>query len=98
MCLGDVVRALKLPAAAVHQLVAAKLLPVPTRHGGCPFDADAVEGFWTLFVTDVALARRKGAEPAEIRVALALMGARQVAKVSLRGKGTAAVYRRAELG
>ena len=76
MCLGDAVRALKLPAPAVHQLVAAKLLPEPTRHGGCLFDADAVEGFRTLFVTDVELARQKGAEPAEIRVAMAVMGAR----------------------
>ena len=98
MCLGDVVLALKLPAIAVHQLVEAKLLPEPTRHGGCLFDADAVEGFRASFVTDLELARQKRAEPAEIRIAMALMGARLVAKVSLRGKGTAAVYRKADAG
>lgn len=98
MCLGDVVRALKLPAIAVHQLVKAKLLPEPIRHGGCLFDADAVEGFRASFVTDIEMARQKHAEPAEIRVAMRLMGARPVATVALRGKGTAAVYRRNDLG
>jgi hypothetical protein len=44
-------------------LVAAKLLPEPIRHGGCLFDADAVEGFRALFTHDVGLTKQKGGQP-----------------------------------
>lgn len=96
MVLGDVVRCLRIPAKAVHQLVGEGLLPRPRRVCAYIFSTDAIRAFRKEFAYDTELARQHGTRPDEVRRRLAVAGIRPVTTIEIKRGAAVAVYRRAD--
>ena len=96
MVLRDVVRYLRIPAKAVHPLVAEGLLPRPRRVCAYIFAADAIRAFREQFSYDTEVARQHEL-PDEIRRKLAAARVRPVATIRTKSGTAVAVYRLADV-